>query len=209
MVNYLETNSFDPFYNLDFERSVFNRFDNQSYFMLWQNEPSVIVGKNQIVEEEVNLEYVKEKGIKVVKRMTGGGSVYHDFGNLNYSFITNYEETSDSQNQLLSFFTKPVITALQSLGINAYLSETNDILAEGFKISGTAQYVENSRILFHGTLLFDTDLTILDKVLITNKHPGVFSSNHRNVCNIKSLLKDQSLTINEFKEIIKCSVLNF
>ena len=209
MVNYLETNSFDPFYNLDFERSVFNRFDNQSYFMLWQNEPSVIVGKNQIVEEEVNLEYVKEKGIKVVKRMTGGGSVYHDFGNLNYSFITNYEETSDSQNHLLSFFTKPVITALQSLGINAYLSETNDILAEGFKISGTAQYVENSRILFHGTLLFDTDLTILDKVLITNKHPGVFSSNHRNVCNIKSLLKDQSLTINEFKEIIKCSVLNF
>lgn len=209
MVNYLETNSFDPFYNLDFERSVFNRFDNQSYFMLWQNEPSVIVGKNQIVEEEVNLEYAKEKGIKVVKRMTGGGSVYHDFGNLNYSFITNYEETSDSQNQLLSFFTKLVITALQSLGINAYLSETNDILAEGFKISGTAQYVENSRILFHGTLLFDTDLTILDKVLITNKHPGVFSSNHRNVCNIKSLLKDQSLTINEFKEIIKCSVLNF
>lgn len=209
VINYLETNSFDPYYNLSFEESVFRRFDGKSYFMLWQNEPSVIVGRNQNTENEVDLKYAEKQGIKVVKRMTGGGSVYHDLGNLNYSFITDFKTMNDSQDELLSFFTKPVIEALKTLGINAYLSDTNDILAEGCKISGTAQYAQGSRILFHGTLLFDTDLSILDKVLLSNKHPGVFSSNHRNVCNIKSLLKDKNLTINEFKELIKRSVINY
>lgn len=151
---YLETGSTDPAYNLAFEEYVLKHRQEGSYLILWQNRNAVIIGRNQNALEEINRDFVNENGIRVVRRNTGGGAVYHDMGNLNYSFITDAQPQEAITG---SRFTLPVVRALQKLGLDAESSGRNDILVSGQKVSGTAQYRCGGRILHHGTLLFDSD----------------------------------------------------
>ncbi len=149
-MRYLETGSHDPAYNLAFEEYVLKNRTQGSYLLLWQNDKAVIVGANQNTETEINRCFIEENRICVIRRSTGGGAVYHDLGNLNYSFITDAGTPA-------SAFVEPVVQALRSLGLDACASGRNDILVDGRKVSGTAQQICGSRTLHHGTLLFDTD----------------------------------------------------
>ncbi|PIE00035.1 MAG: lipoate--protein ligase, partial [Acidobacteria bacterium] len=153
----------DPHINLALEEYCLRNLDpEQDYLLFYINEPSIIVGRFQNTLEEINQNYVEKKGIHVVRRISGGGAVYHDAGNLNFSFITRY-----AKNNLLNFkkFTEPVIRTLKTMGIDAELSGRNDILVNGKKISGNAQYATRTSMLSHGTLLFDSDMETLVRAL--------------------------------------------
>ena len=149
-------------FNLAFEEFVLENRREGDWLMLWQNANSVIVGLNQNAAEEVDPAYVRAHGIRVVRRMTGGGAVYHDLGNLNYSFITDALDTASLSMEALA---RPVCRALSALGVAAELSGRNDICVEGRKVSGTAQRLSHGRVLHHGTLLFDTDAEALSGAL--------------------------------------------
>ena len=153
-VTYLETGSQDPCYNLAFEEYVLTNRLEGDYLLLWQNDNTIVIGQNQNAEAEINRAFVEEHGIHVVRRTTGGGAVYHDMGNLNYSFIT---DAGDAERLTMERFTVPIVNALQGLGLRAEASGRNDILVEGKKVSGTAQRLFRNRILHHGTLLFDAN----------------------------------------------------
>lgn len=157
---YLETGSQDPGYNLAFEEYVLTHRRTGDYLLLWQNGPAVVIGRNQNAEEEINRAFVEAHGIRVVRRATGGGAVYHDLGNLNYSFVTGAGAEEGMER-----FTRPVVQALQGLGLRAEAGGRNDILVEGRKVSGTAQRLLWGRMLHHGTLLFDTDLSMAEGAL--------------------------------------------
>ncbi len=159
---YIETKSNSPYYNLAFEEYVLTHCTEGDILMLWQNDNTIVVGQNQNTEVEIDRKYVEEKGIHVVRRNTGGGAVYHDMGNLNYSFIT---DAGDIEKMSLEHFMKPVVKALQALGLDAEITGRNDILVNGKKVSGTAQRLCKNRILHHGTLLFDSDLTVVAQAL--------------------------------------------
>jgi lipoate-protein ligase A len=148
----------DPYFNLAAEEYLLKNFK-EDIIMVWQNEPSIILGKHQNVRAEVNLDFVKEKQIKVVRRYSGGGAVYHDLGNVNLTFIEN--------NSTLDFdkFTNLTISILASLGISAQADARRALNIDGLKISGSAQSVHKNRVLYHATLLYSSDLTILNESL--------------------------------------------
>ena len=153
----------DPRVNLALEEYCLRHLDpDNEYLLFYVNEPSIIVGRFQNTLEEINQGYVEDNGIHVVRRISGGGAVYHDHGNLNFSFMTRY-----AKDNLLNFrkFTEPVIRALKDMGIEAELTGRNDILAGGKKISGNAQYATRTSMLSHGTLLFDSDIETLVRAL--------------------------------------------
>ena len=135
---YMETGSLDPAYNLAFEEFILTRCLTGTYLLLWQNDSTIVIGQNQNAYEEVNLNFVKEHHIRVIRRTTGGGAVYHDLGNLNYSIITDLENSTRTATDL---FISPIIHALQGLGLQAESSGRNDILIDGKKVSGTAQRI--------------------------------------------------------------------
>ena len=168
---YLETGSTDPRYNLAFEEYVLTHKREGDYLLLWQNDNTIVIGQNQNAEAEINRAFVEAHHINVVRRMTGGGAVYHDLGNLNYSFIT---DAGDTGQLTMSAFTGPVVAALQGLGLEAEASGRNDILVSGKKVSGTAQRLARGRILHHGTLLFDSDPNMVCGAL--NVDPTKFQS---------------------------------
>lgn len=157
-MKYLETHSVNPAYNLAFEEWVLTNLTDDDSVILWQNDNSVIIGQNQNTYEEIDPVFVRDHGIHVVRRTTGGGAVYHDLGNLNYSFITDYDRERGTD---MSFFTDTVCRALLQMGLPASASGRNDILVDGKKVSGTAQRIVKAggreRILYHGTLLFKSD----------------------------------------------------
>lgn len=195
-LHYLETGSTDPAYNLAFEEYVLTHRMDGDYLILWQNDNTVVVGQNQNTAAEINRAFVEAHGVHVVRRTTGGGAVYHDLGNLNYSFITDEEAGS----LRLERFTAPVVDALASLGLQAEASGRNDILVEGRKVSGTAQRVYKTRILHHGTLLFDSDPDMVAGAL--NVDPEKFRSKGRKsvrsrIGNIRSFLKED-MTLQDF-----------
>ena len=203
---YIENNSSDPAYNLAFEEYVFTKTDyDEPILLLWQNGPSVIVGKFQNTLEEINYDYIRQKGIKVVRRNTGGGAVYHDLGNLNYSFIIpNAESKVDFKT-----FTTPIVKALRSYGIDAEQTGRNDILAGGKKFSGNAQQISGGRLLHHGTLMFDVHMEAVADALKVK--PGKFKSKatksvRSRVTNLKPLFLEGrdgcDMTVQEFKELL-------
>ena len=147
----------DPYFNLAAEEYLL-KSKNEDYFMLWRNEPSIVVGKHQNALAEIDLLYAREKGFKVARRISGGGTVFHDLGNLNFSFISNGEE-----GKLINYrkYATPIVEVLGMLGIEATFSKRDDILIEGMKISGNASHVYKQRVLHHGTLLFSSDLSDL------------------------------------------------
>ena len=151
----------EPAFNLALE-DVLLSGAGEDVAVLWQNRPSVIIGRNQNTWKEINFPLVEKSGIPVVRRTTGGGAVYHDLGNINYSFILNSPSAVSASFEELSL---PVTAALQALGIPAVNSGRNDITVDGKKVSGCARKVENGRTLFHGTLLYSVDLDFLQEVL--------------------------------------------
>ena len=189
-IHYLETGSLDPAYNLAFEEVVLRRRTQGDYLLLWQNDNTIVVGQNQNAEAEINRAFVEAHGIHVVRRSTGGGAVYHDLGNLNYSFIT---DSGDAQRLTMERFTRPVVEALRGLGLQAEASGRNDILVEGRKVSGTAQRMIRDRILHHGTMLFDANPDMVAGAL--NVDPAKFQSKgsksvRSRIGNIRSFLKE-------------------
>ncbi len=187
---YLETNSQDPRYNLAFEQFLLENRMEGDYLFLWQNANTIVVGRHQNTEEEINRPFVEEHDITVVRRGTGGGAVYHDMGNLNYSFIT---DAADSDRLGMTQFTKPVVAALQALGLAAEASGRNDILVDGKKVSGTAQRLHKGRILHHGTLLFESNPEMVAGAL--NADPSKFQSKssksvRSRIGNIRPALKE-------------------
>lgn len=167
MMYYLESTSTNPYFNLALEQFVFDNLDREhEYFMLWRNDNAIIIGKHQNTAGEINAEYVREKGIRVVRRLSGGGAVYHDLGNVNFTFIA-----SADHKQAFDFgtFCRPVVRALANLGVTAETNGRNDMTIDGKKFSGNAQYRKRNRVMHHGTILYDSDLSVLGKALVVPK----------------------------------------
>lgn len=204
-MKYIRLKSNNPYYNLAVEEYLFSHTDDD-VFMLWQNAPTVVVGKNQNVYAEVNVEHAKHHGVLLSRRITGGGAVYHDLGNVNYTFIT-----SDKKAKALDYeyFTRPIISALSMLGLKCELSGRNDLVCEGRKFSGNAQHSANGRILHHGTLLFDTDLEDMSHMLRIDKEKleyNAVKSHKSRVVNLKELLSTD-VSVNDFIDTVERLVI--
>jgi lipoate---protein ligase len=173
----------NPFYNLALEEYLLKNYT-EDIFMLWQNEPTVVVGKHQNTLAEINLPFLESKNIKVARRLSGGGTVYHDMGNLNFTFIINSPE-----GKMVDFgkYTSSIIEALNLLGVPAQSNKRYDITIEGKKISGNAEHIFKKRVLHHGTLLFNADLDMLEQSILATSGKYIdnaVQSVRSRVCNI-------------------------
>lgn len=188
----------DPFFNLALEEVLLKR-RKEDYLLIGSNDLSVIIGKHQAAHREVNTRFVTENKIPVIRRISGGGTVFHDAGNLNFTFIRQSEEGKQID---FRKYTKPVIDFLGSLGVYAKIEGKSDIKVDGFKVSGNAEHVYRNRVLHHGTLLFSANIDMLrnsirlDKSCYTTRAVG---SNPSSVMNLSERLIRLS-NINEFRE---------
>lgn len=196
-----------PSLNLALEEYVLRHFDmSEDYLFLYINEPSLVLGKHQNVWEEVNVKYAKEYNIEVIRRVSGGGTVYHELGNLNFSFITKYDKSKVGN---YKYFLNPIVKKLNELGVPAEISPRNDIMANGFKISGNAQFSTTKSMLSHGTLLFDANLASLGEGLKVKDRiiSKSVKSNRSKVTNIRTFLHP-TYDISAFKEKIAEGIFN-
>lgn len=201
-MKYIKTDYRIPAYNMAMEDLIINHLPEDDYLTFYIHDPSIIIGQHQNTIEEINQEYCSEKGINIQRRLSGGGAVYHDHGNLNFSFIVR--GTKEDVNNF-DVLTRPVIKTLEKLGVTAELSGRNDLLIDGKKFSGNAQYFRNGRLLQHGTILFNSEMSELAKSLkvkeIKIQSKGVKSVASR-VTNVMDYLPDKSITIEEFKDLL-------
>ena len=162
----IQSPSTDPRFNLALEQYIFDQMPrNRSYLMLWRNDQTIVVGKHQDTFAEINADYVRANQIQVVRRLSGGGAVYHDLGNVNFTFIADHTGSDFD----FSTFCRPVIWALESLGVPAELNGRNDMTIRGRKFSGNSQYVKEGRVMHHGTLLYDSDLSVVSSALAPSR----------------------------------------
>ncbi len=206
MLSYLDLTTTDPTFNLAAEEFVFEKLpQDRMYLMLWQNDNAIIIGKNQNTLAEINEAFVAAHGIKVVRRLSGGGAVYHDMGNLNYTVI------ADADTEGLDFhrFCQLVVRALEKLGVDAQINGRNDMTIGGKKFSGNAQYTKNGRVMHHGTILFDTNPEVLAGALRVDEEKirakGVKSVRSR-VTNVRPCLPED-MTLPAFRKVLLESIL--
>ncbi len=201
---YIENKSINPSYNHALEE-YFMKDTDQSVFMLWQNEPTVLVGRNQNVDLEVDKKYTKDHGIHVIRRKSGGGAIFCDLGNMQYSFITDNDGSANS----FQLFAMPVVDALKKLGIHAEFTGRNDIIADGKKISGNAQYKWKKRIVHHGTLLFNVDNIALKNSLKTRDIKFVDKS-VKSISSRIGLIKDMvDMDVYSFMNYIRDNIIDY
>ena len=206
-LSYLDLMTTDPSYNLAMEQYVFDCLPrDRMYFMLWQNDNAIIVGKYQNTIAEINEEAVRERGIRVVRRLSGGGAVYHDMGNLNFTFITDVGESNALD---LKLFCEPVVRTLATLGVKAEVNGRNDITIDGKKFSGNSQYIRQGRVMHHGTIMFDSDLSVVSEALRVDptkiQTKGIRSVRSR-VTNVVEHLPEK-VTLPEFRRILLENIL--
>lgn len=199
------SDSNDPYFNIATEEYILKNF-NEDIFFLYINLPSIICGKHQNPIAETNFQYILKNNIPIIRRLSGGGTVYHDLGNLNFCFIQ-----SNTEQKLVDFvkFTKPIIEVLQSMGLDARLGDKNDIRINSIKVSGNAEHVWKNRVLHHGTLLFSSDLIQLVNSLSEDDssfHSKAVKSNRGKVANISDFLKEK-ISIEQFQNKIKNHLL--
>ena len=193
----------DAYFNIALEEYLLYQYPTEDIFLLYINAPSIIVGKFQNTLAEINLDYVQDKKIKVVRRMSGGGAVYHDLGNLNFSFHTLL-----GGNDFMDFsqFTSPVVKILNNLNVPAKLEGRNDLLVDGKKFSGNAKLARNGKMIQHGTLLFNSEMSVLNDALKINplkyKDKAV-KSNRSRVINLSEYLPEEMTTENLKQLLIK------
>lgn len=207
-MRYIKNTNTDPYYNMAFDEYCLNSLTiDEPVFYLWQNRPSVIMGFNQEVNTEVNLDYLRQNDIALVRRVTGGGAVYHDLGNLNYTIVGRSEDLERDYPEYAGLMMK----ALQALGVPATLSGRNDILVEGRKVSGFAKRVCKNRLMVHGTLMYNVDLDVLTQALcppVTKlQSKGIASVRSRvaNLCEYLPALTDIQKFSHRLEEILSCN----
>lgn len=203
----IKNENIDPFFNIASEEYIFRNFS-EDCFMLWRSEPSVIVGKHQNTLAEINWNFIKKHDIKVVRRLSGGGTVYHDPGNLNFTFIKH-----GRKGKLMDFekFTDPVIKALAKMSVIAKFEGKNDLKVNGLKISGNSEHIFRDKVLHHGTLLFDSNLDNLENAIKKEKNhysDKAVKSIRSQVTNISSHLKN-NISISEFTELMQSFMFNY
>lgn len=203
---YINHNYTDPYINHAIEEYFLKNFDEEC-FILWQNTPSILVGKNQNTFAEINIDYVKEHNIPVVRRLSGGGTIFGDLGNVYFTFISNKSNDTFAD---FKRFTTPIINALNKLSINAEFSGRNDLTIDGKKFSGNAQYKYKHRVLHHGSLLFSSNMSELSSALkvrqIKFQDKSIKSVSSR-VTNISDHLKTP-MTVMDFKNFIMSNILS-
>ena len=193
----------DPYFNIAAEE-YFLKCKNEEYVMIWQNEPSVVIGKHQNTIAEVNQRYAVKNEIPIIRRITGGGTVYHDEGNINFSFITKSETTE----KLVDFqkYTRPIIDFLEGYGLKAEFSGKNNLIIEGKKFSGNSAHVYKNRVIHHGTILFDSNLENLERAITParfNIADKAVKSIRATVTNLSNLI-DKEIDMETFRiELIK------
>lgn len=197
----IDSLSNNAYFNIASEEYLLKRYPLQELFLLYVNEPSIIVGRFQNTLAEIHLDYVKEHDIKVVRRLSGGGTVYHDLGNLNFSFHMPLGENDFSD---FSKFTQPVVDLLNKLGVDAKLEGRNDLLVDGKKFSGNAKLTQNGKLIQHGTILINSEMSVLASALKVNplkfKDKAV-KSNRARVTNLVDYLP-AAITLDRFKELL-------
>jgi lipoate-protein ligase A len=207
MLRCLQRKETDPFFNIAAEEYIL-KTSNVDTFMVWRNNPSIIIGKHQNANREINQRMVIQSKIPVIRRVTGGGTVYHDLGNINFSFIRLNRKDNPVD---FRFFTHPIIIFLQSMGMEAEFEGKSNIAINGLKVSGNSAHVFKGRVLHHGTLLFDTDLERLDMLLnISDERytDRAVKSIKKKVANITSYIKAE-MTVDDFMESFFSFIINY
>ncbi len=198
--------SMDPYFNIALEEALLGRYPDETFLMLWQNPSAVVCGKFQNLFEEVCVDKTRAAGVHLVRRNTGGGTVWHGPGNLNYTIIAPREETDAPYTRFLT----PVIDALRGLGVPAAEGHICDIAVEGKKISGSAQAVVGNQVLHHGTLLFDADLEALRRACTREEEKPITSRAIQScpapVTNLKPYLRDPTMDIEDFAAYLRLSL---
>ena len=193
-MRYLRNTSIDVYFNMAFDEYALEQLPlDEPLFFLWQNRSAVIIGLNQNAYAEVDIDYLRQHDIALARRITGGGAVYHDLGNLNYTIVGR---SSDIERDYPEY-TRYMLQALQALGVQAELSGRNDILVDGRKVSGYAKRVYKDRLMVHGTLMYDVDIDCLTRVLT----PPATKLESKGIASVKSRVLNLREHLPQFADI--------